>query len=67
MALDAGGAISRAQAIASGSTNVEKLLGGKAKAAKDYDLVPTEGGDILDISSRVKAVISSKRGLVELL
>ena len=50
-----------------GSTNVEKLLGGKAKAAKDYDLVATEGGDILDISSRVKAVISLRRGLVELL
>ncbi|KAI0085136.1 carbohydrate esterase family 9 protein [Irpex rosettiformis] len=67
LALDAGGSISKAQAIALGSTNVDKLLGGKAKAAEEYDLVATEGGDLLDFSSKVKAVISLKRGLVDLL
>ena len=69
LAIDAGGAISKAQAMAIGSTNVEKLLGGKVETAlsADVDLVATEGGDLLDFTSKVKAVISPRRGLVDLL
>jgi hypothetical protein len=67
LALDAGGSISKAQAIAIASTNVAKLLGGKVVVADDYELVATEGGDLLDFSSKVKAIISPRRGLVDLL
>ena len=49
------------------STNVAKLLGGKVVVADDYELVATEGGDMLDFSSKVKAIISPRRGLVDLL
>lgn len=67
LAIDAGGSISRAQALAMGSTNVEKLLGGKVKPAETYDFVATEGGDLLDFGSKVRAVISPRRGVVDLL
>ncbi|KIP04854.1 hypothetical protein PHLGIDRAFT_129239 [Phlebiopsis gigantea 11061_1 CR5-6] len=69
IAIDAGGDISRAQALAIGSTNVEKLLGGKVGTATPsaVDLVATEGGDLLDFTSKVKAVISPKSGSVNLL
>ncbi|KAI0690097.1 composite domain of metallo-dependent hydrolase [Cytidiella melzeri] len=67
LALDAGGRISKTQAISMGSTNVAKLLGGKVEIANDHDLVATEGGDLLDFSSKVRAVISPRRGVVDLL
>ncbi|EKM54380.1 uncharacterized protein PHACADRAFT_123385 [Phanerochaete carnosa HHB-10118-sp] len=67
LAIDAGGEISRAQAMAIASTNVEKLLGGKVEAAWAGDLVATEGGDLLDFNSKVVAVLSPKRGAVNLL
>ncbi|KAI0342085.1 carbohydrate esterase family 9 protein [Trametopsis cervina] len=66
LAIDAGGSISKAKAIALTSTNINKLLGGKAEA-DDYELVATEGGDLLDFSSKVRAVISPRRGLVDFL
>ena len=54
--------------MAIGSTNVEKLLGGKVEAvAETTDLVATEGGDLLDFASKVKAIISPRRGFVSLL
>lgn len=52
--------------MAIASSNVEKLLGGKGEEDM-YELVATEGGDLLDPSSKVRAVISPKRGLVDLL
>jgi len=67
LAIDAGGGISRAQAMAIASTNIEKLLGGKVEAAWAGDLVATEGGDLLDFNSKVVAVLSPKHGFVNLL
>lgn len=68
LAIEAGGDISKAQAIAIASTNVEKLLGGKVEAASEAaELVATEGGDLLDFGSKVRAVISPRRGCVDLL
>lgn len=68
LALDAGGSITKAQAMAIGSTNVEKLLGGKVEVTAEVaDLVATEGGDLFDFTSKVKAVISPRRGFVNLL
>ena len=67
LAIDAGGDISRAKAMAIGSTNIEKLLGGKVEAAAVQDLVATEGGDLLDFGSKVVAVLSPRRGSVNLL
>lgn len=53
--------------MALASTNVEKLLGGKVEIEDQYELVATEGGDLLDFSSKVRAVISPRRGFVDLL
>ncbi|EMD37373.1 hypothetical protein CERSUDRAFT_114046 [Gelatoporia subvermispora B] len=68
-AIDAGGEISKAQAIAMGSTNVEKLLGGRVEAEEEAprDMVVTAGGDILDFGSKVVAIVSSRRKVVDLL
>ena len=66
LAIDGGGSISRAQALALASTNVEKLLGGRVEAENMYDLVATEGGTIFDFKSKVAAVISPRRGFVDL-
>ena len=55
--------------MAIASTNIEKLLGGKVEASAEQlgDLVATEGGDLLDFTSKVVAVISPRRGFVDLL
>jgi len=66
LAIDAGGSISKAQAIAIGSTNVEKLLGSKMETEDQYEFVATEGGDLLDYSSKIRAIISSRHGVVHL-
>jgi len=58
-AIEAEGRLSREQAFAIGSTNIEKLLGSKVDSDKT-DLVATRGGDLLD-GSRVAAVISPMR------
>ncbi|RDB24990.1 hypothetical protein Hypma_007852 [Hypsizygus marmoreus] len=63
-AIEAGGNISKEQAIALGSVNVEKLLGVERE---DADLVATRGGDVLSVSSKVAAVISSRRKSVDIL
>ena len=65
--MDAGGHLSKAEAIALGSTNVEKLLGSEVKDYTLDDLVVTEGGDLLEFGSKVVAVISPRRGLVDLM
>ncbi|KAG6841875.1 hypothetical protein C0991_005605 [Blastosporella zonata] len=64
-AIEAGGLISRSEALALGSVNVQKLLGVEA-GAKNSDLVVTRGGDLLDVHSRVVAVLSP-RGISQLL
>lgn len=64
--IEAGGQISRTEALALASTNSEKLLGIHADKAIEGDIVATEGGDLLDFESKVVAVISPRRGQVEL-
>ena len=59
--------MSKADTLALASTNVEKLLGGKIHDYALEDLVATQGGDLLDFGSKVVAVISPSRGLVDLL
>jgi len=69
LAIDAGGDISKADAIAIGSANIQKLLGGveAEQASHQYELVATEGGDLLQFESKVVAIISPRRGVVDML
>ncbi|THH28656.1 hypothetical protein EUX98_g5538 [Antrodiella citrinella] len=67
IAVDAGGQLSRVDALALGSTNVAKLLGQRVQDYALDDMVVTEGGDLLDFSSKVVAIVSPRRGLVDLL
>lgn len=68
VAIGTGGRLSKADTLALASTNLEKLLGGKGGSAQyAHDLVATRGGDLLDFGSKVVAVISPKRGNVDLL
>lgn len=65
-AIEAGGRLSKEEALAIGSVNLEKLLG--AEVEEGYaDLVATKGGDLLEMSSKVVAVISPARKLVHLM
>lgn len=66
-ALEAGGRISKSQALALVSTNLEKLLGGKSYVDGTADLVATDGAGLFDLESRVVAVLSPIRGTVDLL
>ena len=61
-ALESNGTLSRAEAISLGSSNIETLLG----LEPQYDLVAYTGGDMFELSSRVAAVISPKRGFVDI-
>lgn len=63
-ALEANGHISRADAIALASTNLEKLLGVKNT---NNDLIAIKKGTILDFEGKVVGVISPDRGTVNLL
>lgn len=64
-ALEAGGSISRKEAIALVSTNFDRLFG--ISAGDHADLVATTGGSLFDYSSKVAAIISSRRGLVDII
>jgi hypothetical protein len=59
--------MSKAEALALGSINIQKLLGVKAIYTEASDLVATKGGDLLEMESKVVAVISPRRRLVDLL
>ncbi|KAH7911300.1 composite domain of metallo-dependent hydrolase [Hygrophoropsis aurantiaca] len=63
-ALEGDGHITKSQAIALSSINLEKLLGVTSIGG---DLVATHGGTLLDLEAKVVSVISSQRGLVDLL
>jgi hypothetical protein len=63
--LESGGRISRLQAIELASINLRKLLcrnGNKGKS----ELVATQKGDLLSFESKVVAVISPVRGMVDI-
>ncbi|KAI5891592.1 composite domain of metallo-dependent hydrolase [Schizophyllum commune H4-8] len=62
-ALESGGRITQTQALAMATTNIRQLLGVKGSG----DLVATRGGGILDLESKVVGVLSSSRGVVDLL
>ncbi|KII92269.1 hypothetical protein PLICRDRAFT_37059 [Plicaturopsis crispa FD-325 SS-3] len=63
-ALESSGAISKTQALALASVNLEKLLG--VDEAEFGDLVATAHGDLLSLQSKVVGVISPSRGVVDL-
>ncbi|CDO74447.1 hypothetical protein BN946_scf184979.g2 [Trametes cinnabarina] len=64
--LDAGpGVLSKADAFALASSNVETLLGLETDPA-EQDLVATVGGDLLDFEGKVVAVISPRQGVVDI-
>ncbi|KAF5309156.1 hypothetical protein D9619_012722 [Psilocybe cf. subviscida] len=63
-ALEANGALSRSDAIALASVNLEKLLGIKKPV---NDLVAVKQGSLLDFEGKVVGVISPQRGVVDLL
>jgi hypothetical protein len=63
-AIEVFGEISEAQALAIGSANLEKMLGVEEV---NSDLVATQAGSLLDASSRVVAIISSRKEIVDVL
>lgn len=74
VAVEAGGKISKEQALTLGSVNMVKLLGGVGEGLEEGDmegsawegeLVATVGGDLLEFGSKVVAVASSRRGFVD--
>ncbi|KAA1466778.1 hypothetical protein DENSPDRAFT_766715 [Dentipellis sp. KUC8613] len=71
--IDGGGRITKEQATAMASLNLERLLGidslrdADGKDAYESDMVAYEGGGILDMSSKVVAIISGGRGEVDLI
>jgi len=64
--VNSNGVLSYEDALAMASTNVERLLG-ISEHAQNTDLVATRGGDLLSFESKVVAIISPRRGLVDLL
>ncbi|KAL5534649.1 hypothetical protein ACEPAG_1112 [Sanghuangporus baumii] len=64
-ALESSGKISKSQALALASTNLEKLLGLEIEPELS-DLVATEQGDLFDFDGKVVAVISPRKGVVDL-
>ncbi|PFH51544.1 hypothetical protein AMATHDRAFT_175162 [Amanita thiersii Skay4041] len=61
-ALETEGRISKEEALAMGSVNIQHLLG----VHSEVDLVITHGGDLLELGSRVIGVISPRRKMVHL-
>ncbi|KAL0956502.1 hypothetical protein HGRIS_002646 [Hohenbuehelia grisea] len=61
--LDAGANISKADAIALASVNLERLLGVHADSHDDDgDLIATKAGSILDMEAKVAGIISARSG-----
>lgn len=66
-AIEAGGRITKEQAFAIGSWNVERLLGVE-RDAELVDLVATKAGDFLeDRHAKVVAIISPERQVVDIM
>ena len=64
IALEANGALSKSDAMALASVNLERLLGVQNPIT---DLVAVKGGTLLDFEGKVVGVISPQRGVVDLL
>ena len=56
--------MNKRQAYALASTNLDKLLGIN-HGSEGADLVAFEGGSLFELSSKVAAVVSPQRGLVD--
>lgn len=56
--------MSKTDALALGSVNVERLLGVEEELG---DLVATQGGTLLDFEAKVVGIVSARRGAVDLL
>jgi hypothetical protein len=65
-ALESDGKISKEQALALGSVNLEKLLG-VPPSRSSGDLVVTRGGTLLDFEAKVIGIIAPRRGFVDLI
>lgn len=65
-ALESFDRISKEQAIALASVNLEKLLGIKPSGGLS-DMIATRGGTVLDSEAKVIGIISARRGLVDLI
>ncbi|KAL0056647.1 hypothetical protein AAF712_016747 [Marasmius tenuissimus] len=65
VALDSQDRISTADALELASTKVEELVGLEVDD-DDRDLVATKGGELLEFEGKVTAVISNKRGVVDI-
>ncbi|KAJ8582701.1 composite domain of metallo-dependent hydrolase [Rhizopogon salebrosus TDB-379] len=65
-ALESDGKISKEQALALGSVNLEKLLG-IPPSRSSGDLVVTRGGTLLDFEAKVIGIIAPRRGFVDLI
>ncbi|KAH7888764.1 composite domain of metallo-dependent hydrolase [Phlebopus sp. FC_14] len=62
-ALESNGQISKSQALALASINLERLLGIKGRSSND--LVMTRSGTIFDVEAKIVGIISSRQGIVE--
>lgn len=62
--MEGDGAISKADALALASVNLESLLGVEAEIG---DLVVTKGGSVFDFEAKVIAIVSPQRGVVDLI
>ncbi|KAF7984922.1 hypothetical protein HWV62_9825 [Athelia sp. TMB] len=63
-ALESHGRISKIQAVALATSNLERALGMPVYSRQD--IVAYRGGDLFDLSSKVVAVLSADRGTVDL-
>ncbi|KAF8558348.1 composite domain of metallo-dependent hydrolase [Imleria badia] len=64
-ALESSGRISKSEALALASTNLEELLGVNPIVSSSGDLVATLGGSMLDLEAKVVGIISPRRRSVE--
>ena len=64
-ALESSGRMSKEQAIALGSTAVDRALGLDDSHASD-EIVVYRDGDFFDIESKVVGVLSARRGVIDL-
>ncbi|KAJ6500083.1 hypothetical protein C8R47DRAFT_1110364 [Mycena vitilis] len=64
VALESGGSISKEAALAMASSNIEELLGVRSGTSGDFAV--TRGGDLFSLDSKVVAMVSSERGVVDL-
>ncbi|KAJ6595658.1 composite domain of metallo-dependent hydrolase [Mycena vulgaris] len=65
VALESGGSVSKEAALAMASSNIETLLGVRS-AGESAEFAVTRGGDLFSLDSKVVAMVSSKRGIVDL-